>query len=720
MRLRPVLPGLPASSTGVALGIAVLLAVLLSRLLLLPDGPWEQDEALFAAGVLDFDVTRHRPHPPGFPGWIGLGAVVDLVVGDPVRALQIVSSLSSVVLFWALAQTLRRIVPGGRATALALAFTLSPLAWVHAGRAFSTTPALACAALALVLWTRGRWAHRLGWAALALAATIRPQLVPELAVLGIAGLMAEQPRRTKVEGIALAVAISLFGLLAVLLAGPSPSAVLTAIADHFARHGTGLHRSDAFADLGIVRGLGHPALAVALLLGTLLGLGLAMRKSKRIGAWLTALLIVTGWMILRQHHPGFPRYAVALLAASLPAFAWMLAALPARLGHALLGALAIVGAVASLGPVMSMHAGPLPVVAAARRATGDPNARALAYSHGLFSFVRLQAEQSGMPGFDVLDLAAPPALPRHAYAIAGRTLHFLDGANACTVEFEQAPERAMTLGQGRFGTARLGRDVVLLGENVYAPERDEVGDRFAWLASGATLPLPAGSERLHLRLEAPPDVADRRIRIVPSQGEVVARELPAGPLSVSIPIASCPKECTVRLETDALHDAPGDPRSLAVRLEGAWVEGDGYSPAFGAWSPGLPRSVRAHDVTLEGFEAPETFAGGRRGAWTGAEARFSVPAVSGRLRIRLARPRHTEGTVTLSTDAETTTLDLGPAITTVFLRTGAPEGRTTVTVQSPAFVPAEVRDGSGDDRALGLIVYDVALLPDDDPCIDGG
>ena len=62
----------------------ILLLVLLSRLLLLPDGAWEQDEALMACGVLDFDPARHMPLPPGFPLWVFIGKVVrKLAVGGP-------------------------------------------------------------------------------------------------------------------------------------------------------------------------------------------------------------------------------------------------------------------------------------------------------------------------------------------------------------------------------------------------------------------------------------------------------------------------------------------------------------------------------------------------------------------------------------------------------------------------------------------------------------
>ena len=65
-------------------------------------------------------------------------------------------------------------------------------------------------------------------------------------------------------------------------------------------------------------------------------------------------------------------------------------------------------------------------------------------------------------------------------------------------------------------------------------------------------------------------------------------------------------------------------------------------------------------------------------------------------------------------------MEVGPAITTVHLRTDAPDGRTHLRLSSPTFVPAQVREGSEDTRALGLIVYDVTFTPDDDPCRPDG
>lgn len=709
-----VLPGLPASGLGGWLTLVAVAAVLLSRLLLLPDGPWEQDEALFAAGVLDFDVTRHRPHPPGFPGWIGIGKLLLPILGDPVRALQVASAIASVVTFWALARLLNPLLPGGRATLLAAAFSMSPLVWIHAGRGFSTTPAIACAVLALLAWRGGTTAYRMGWLLLAFAALIRPQLLPELVVLGIAGLRAgAHSRATRITSVALAAGV---GLLCVSFAFASDAeAVSRAFVDHFGRHRGGLAGPRVWADLGIVRGLGHPALAAAIAGLTAAGLWRATRSDRTHGAWLLALLLVTAWMILRQHHPGYPRYAVALLAAGMPAIAWAVDALPRRLAVFLSLGLTLVGTVSALGPLLSMRAAPLPVVAAARIATGDPHAAALAYSHGVFSFGRLEAERAGIPILDVTDSATAPRRHPRTYAIEGGTLHALEGVTACTVDLPAAPARAMELGQGRFGSARLTRDAVLLGSGTFAPELDEAGDRFAWLGSAATLSVPARSERLQLRVNVPDDV-DGAAYSISTADQTHEGSLRAGPMYLQVPTARCADGCEVEISVRGQHEAEDDPRTLTVQLEGAWVDGPDYAPAYGRWSPGHPRAIRAHDVALEGFEAPEVFAGDRRGAWTRAQAVASFPARPGTLRIRVARPRHTSGDVTVSTDAEVRTLDLGPKITTLTLRTEAPDGKTRLGFRSPTFVPADVRPGSGDGRDLGLILYEVEFLPEGDPC----
>ncbi|MCB9742646.1 MAG: hypothetical protein H6741_11695 [Alphaproteobacteria bacterium] len=52
------------------------------------------DEVQLALGVLDFDLSRHHPHPPGYPGVIALGRALLPLTGDALEALRLSSALA--------------------------------------------------------------------------------------------------------------------------------------------------------------------------------------------------------------------------------------------------------------------------------------------------------------------------------------------------------------------------------------------------------------------------------------------------------------------------------------------------------------------------------------------------------------------------------------------------------------------------------------------------
>jgi hypothetical protein len=52
------------------------------------------DSVNFALALDDFDVTKHQPHPPGYPIYVAAGKLVHLVIGDHAAALTLVSSLA--------------------------------------------------------------------------------------------------------------------------------------------------------------------------------------------------------------------------------------------------------------------------------------------------------------------------------------------------------------------------------------------------------------------------------------------------------------------------------------------------------------------------------------------------------------------------------------------------------------------------------------------------
>lgn len=136
------------------------------------------DSVNFALGLRDFDVAQHRPHPPGYPVYIGLGKVMAAVVGAmpgaglrsriDARALSLLSLLAAVGLVFLLYRAFAALAPGRGATApwstldlRALAATgltlASPLAWTLAVRPMSDLPGLAAALAAQACLLTAWW-----------------------------------------------------------------------------------------------------------------------------------------------------------------------------------------------------------------------------------------------------------------------------------------------------------------------------------------------------------------------------------------------------------------------------------------------------------------------------------------------------------------------------------------------------------------------------------
>ena len=61
------------------------LIVLLSRVYTMPRTFWESDELLFAGAVKKFDPWSSHPHPPGYPLYVGLGKLFNIIYENPSR-----------------------------------------------------------------------------------------------------------------------------------------------------------------------------------------------------------------------------------------------------------------------------------------------------------------------------------------------------------------------------------------------------------------------------------------------------------------------------------------------------------------------------------------------------------------------------------------------------------------------------------------------------------
>lgn len=198
--------------------LALTLAVAVTRLAAVARSLWDWDEALFALAVRDYDVTRHHPHPPGYPLFIAAGKLVHLIVGNEFRALQVVVVVCAcllVPLLFLLGRELGFRTPA--AFGAATLFVFLPNVWLYGGTAFSDVPAVAAGLAACTLLLAGRRdsrAYVAGAIALGIAAGIRP---PTL-LLGFApGLLATYAQlRARRYG-----AVTLAMVLGALIAGGS-------------------------------------------------------------------------------------------------------------------------------------------------------------------------------------------------------------------------------------------------------------------------------------------------------------------------------------------------------------------------------------------------------------------------------------------------------------------------------------------------------------------
>lgn len=162
---------------------ALALVVALAHLPFLPSSLEDIDSVNFALGVRDFDVADHRPHPPGYPAYIGVGKVAVLLTSPwmrgatqshiEARALGTISLLAGALAVLALYRVFacfgesdeprtsrpwRRLQPAALgATALTIA---CPLSWYMSARPMSDMAGLAAALAAQACLALAWWRQR--------------------------------------------------------------------------------------------------------------------------------------------------------------------------------------------------------------------------------------------------------------------------------------------------------------------------------------------------------------------------------------------------------------------------------------------------------------------------------------------------------------------------------------------------------------------------------
>ncbi len=311
--------GLADRRLDLTLTVLLIVVVVASRVISFPASIWEQDEAVFAAAVLDFDATDNRPHPPWFPLWIGLGKTVHLLGIDAATSLQLLSCAFSVWILFPLTALWSKVLPQPVAVGSAVLFLAAPGPWFLSGRAFTGTTATALLVAALALWLQAR--DRPRWLAVgsivaSLAVLVRPHFLP--AVLGAMLMIgARVSGRDRWRLLAAFLVPLLVGGIVFLVSSVGPGPLWSALETHGEYHFSRLHETvGGFEALGLSRSLGHPAVAVGWLVLFFIG----MIRLIRTGHWREISPILLGALtpiLLVVHllsNPAHSRYAVPLLA----------------------------------------------------------------------------------------------------------------------------------------------------------------------------------------------------------------------------------------------------------------------------------------------------------------------------------------------------------------------------------------------------------------------
>lgn len=467
--------GLADRRLDLVLTVLLLVVVVASRAIAFPATIWEQDEAVFAASVLDFDATDNRPHPPWFPLWIGMGKLVHSLGVGPARALQLVSFVFSVWILFPLTAMWSPVVGRRPAVGATVLFLVAPGPWFFSGRAFCGTTATALLVAALALWLQAE--NRPDWLTAgsifgSLAVLVRPQFAP--AIIGVSlmigGRIPVRQRRRLFATLMIPLGL---GVLALIIAAGGVAPLWSAVEIHSDYHFSRLDEAvHGFAGSGLSRSLGHPALAVAWLVLFHIGMIRVVRQGRwkgispiLIGALLPLMVVIYG-----LSNPAHARYALPILALTCGLVALGLERVFRKwFGIALVGSVLV--AAWLIGPTMVAYRSAVsPPIAALDAAFAEATARrgvvvADRTLHSFFTLRRLERPSATLVLFDhMLKLGhVPPPPPEEAVFVfdAGHGDLLTSGQNQ--TQFSCAIPLVSTLAQDRYLELTVASGATLRG-----------------------------------------------------------------------------------------------------------------------------------------------------------------------------------------------------------------------------------------------------------------
>ncbi|MBI4493977.1 MAG: DUF2723 domain-containing protein [Chloroflexi bacterium] len=213
-------PRLPALWIGLTLAILTVA----TRLPFASQMLFSFDSANYAFALRDYyNVAHHQPHPPGYPLYVALAKLIDLVASDPNRSL-VLLSIAAAALAVSCTYWLGRALFGPRVGLGAAVLLLTSAGfWGYSEVAYPYTALAALsAALALVCWRLGLGAPRLAAASgllMGAAAGIRWDAVVFLSPLWLLALLRAPWRSRALAALGFVVASLLWAVPMVQLTG---------------------------------------------------------------------------------------------------------------------------------------------------------------------------------------------------------------------------------------------------------------------------------------------------------------------------------------------------------------------------------------------------------------------------------------------------------------------------------------------------------------------
>ncbi len=577
--------------------VAVTLFIAFSRMTAVSKSMWEWDEALFTAGVHEYDVTQHHPHPPGYPLHVGMAKMIRPFAGDDFRAVQSVVVIAAMFLFPALFG-LARAIGFGFTTSLcgAALYCFLPNVWYYGGTAFSDVPATVLGMAACVLLLRGRESSRsyiAGSMLLAISIGFRPQ---NLLMGLVPGILATWKRGRVSKMAVVAAALAGIGIVAAsyggaALASASPQGYVEAVKsqqDYVSRvdsfRNPGRPPLPQMAKLFFLKVIDHTRLMV--ILGTLAGVSILAGLMRRRSAVLMTVGIfgpfaIFAWLML---DPGaVSRYSVgylplyALLAADTLGAGFMRTRNPDEHDvRRVIGPLVQVSLVVLLASAFVRWAVPAlrvvrknvaPNVAALQWARDNTDLRSILYvSESLGPFADCYLQGRKVSYFADSNEIAGVRDAGHSYAVS------VDGANdSPMIEWRYSRGKLWKIGRQRYFEAEVDRvsSRFRFGSGWY--DAEEGGDvTWRWMGSRSVTMVPSiqGRGVLRIELSIPRQPIASPSVVLMWNGAEVDRFV-AGSEEVVRAIALTSRESQPNelvITTSAVAHASGDPRELGLRL----------------------------------------------------------------------------------------------------------------------------------------------------------